>query len=155
MQRAWVPNNKPQWNFHFLVLSRKSSFCGLQPQLTGTCAHFPFLMTSLRHSRLHTCITLCDWLRNSTPTTHVLHGEVRATGDPNTKSSQHTGLTGGEHRGSRHHLICAPSPLLTFRKRRSWHLSHHFMANRWGNNGNSDRLYFLGHQNQCRWSLQP
>ena len=21
---------------------------------------------------------------------------------------------------------------------------HHFMANRWGNNGNSDRLYFLG-----------
>ena len=22
--------------------------------------------------------------------------------------------------------------------------SHHFMATRWGNNGNSDRLYFLG-----------
>ena len=22
--------------------------------------------------------------------------------------------------------------------------SHHFMANRWGNNGNSDRVYFLG-----------
>ena len=22
--------------------------------------------------------------------------------------------------------------------------SHHFMANRWGNNGNTDRLYFLG-----------
>ena len=22
---------------------------------------------------------------------------------------------------------------------------------RWGNNGNSDRLYFLGLQNQCRW----
>ena len=22
--------------------------------------------------------------------------------------------------------------------------SHHFMVNRWGNNGNSDRLYFLG-----------
>ena len=22
--------------------------------------------------------------------------------------------------------------------------SYHFMANRWGNNGNSDRLYFLG-----------
>ena len=27
---------------------------------------------------------------------------------------------------------------------------HHFMANRWGNNGNSDR-YFLGLQNHCRW----
>ena len=27
--------------------------------------------------------------------------------------------------------------------------SHHFMANRWGNNGNSDRLYFLGLRNHC------
>ena len=25
------------------------------------------------------------------------------------------------------------------------------MANRWGNNGNSDRLSFLGLQNHCRW----
>ena len=33
--------------------------------------------------------------------------------------------------------------------------SHHFMANRWGNNGNSDRLNFLGLQNHCRWWLQP
>ena len=29
------------------------------------------------------------------------------------------------------------------------------MANRWGKNGNSDRLYFLGLQNHCRWWLQP
>ena len=29
-------------------------------------------------------------------------------------------------------------------------LSHHLMANRWGNNGNSDSLYFLGLQNHCR-----
>ena len=29
--------------------------------------------------------------------------------------------------------------------------SHHFMANRWGNSGNSDRLYFFGLQNHCRW----
>ena len=29
------------------------------------------------------------------------------------------------------------------------------MANRWGNNGNGDRLYFLGLQNHCRWWLQP
>ena len=40
---------------------------------------------------------------------------------------------------------------LTFRKRRSWHQSHHFMGNRWGNSGNSDRLSFLGLQNHCRW----
>ena len=29
--------------------------------------------------------------------------------------------------------------------------SHHFMANRWGNSGNSDRFYFWGLQNHCRW----
>ena len=29
--------------------------------------------------------------------------------------------------------------------------SHHFMANRWGNSGNSERLYFIGLQNHCRW----
>ena len=29
------------------------------------------------------------------------------------------------------------------------------MANRWGNSGNSDRLYFGGLQNHCRWWLQP
>ena len=27
-------------------------------------------------------------------------------------------------------------------------LSHHFMANRWGN---SEKLYFWGLQNHCRW----
>ena len=26
-----------------------------------------------------------------------------------------------------------------------------FIANRWGNNGNSDGLYFGGLQNHCRW----
>ena len=31
--------------------------------------------------------------------------------------------------------------------------SHHFMENRWRNNGNSDRLYFLGLQSHCRWWL--
>ena len=29
--------------------------------------------------------------------------------------------------------------------------SHYFMANRWGNIGSSERLYFLGLQNHCRW----
>ena len=33
--------------------------------------------------------------------------------------------------------------------------SHHFMANRWGNNGNSGRFYFLGLQNHCGQWLQP
>ena len=28
---------------------------------------------------------------------------------------------------------------------------HHFMANRWGNSGNSVRHYFWGLQNHCRW----
>ena len=38
---------------------------------------------------------------------------------------------------------------LNIQKTKIW--SHHFMANRWGNNGNSERLYFGGLQNHCRW----
>ena len=29
--------------------------------------------------------------------------------------------------------------------------SHHFLGNRWGNSGNSVRLYSFGLQNRCRW----
>ena len=29
--------------------------------------------------------------------------------------------------------------------------SHQFMGHRWGNSGNSVRLYFGGLQNHCRW----
>ena len=29
--------------------------------------------------------------------------------------------------------------------------SGHYMGNRWGNSGNSVRLYFLRLQNHCRW----
>ena len=29
--------------------------------------------------------------------------------------------------------------------------SHHFMVNRWRNNGNNEILHFLGLQNHCRW----
>ena len=29
--------------------------------------------------------------------------------------------------------------------------SYHFIGNRWGNSGNSVRLYFSGLQNHCRW----
>ena len=29
--------------------------------------------------------------------------------------------------------------------------SHHFMANRMGKHGNSDRFYFPGLQNHCGW----
>ena len=29
------------------------------------------------------------------------------------------------------------------------------MANRWGNNGNNNRLYFLGLPKHCGWRLQP
>ena len=42
---------------------------------------------------------------------------------------------------------------LNIQKTKIW--SHHFMVNRWGNSGNSGRLYFLGLQNHCRWWLQP
>ena len=44
---------------------------------------------------------------------------------------------------------------LTFRKKDHGIWSHHFMGNRWGNSGNSGRLYFFGPQNHCKWWLQP
>ena len=39
----------------------------------------------------------------------------------------------------------------TYRKLRSWHPVPSLHANRWGNSGNSVRLYFFGLQNHCRW----
>ena len=38
---------------------------------------------------------------------------------------------------------------LNIQKTKIW--SYHFRANRWGNNGNSERFYFGGLQNHCRW----
>ena len=40
---------------------------------------------------------------------------------------------------------------LTIQKAKIIASTHHFMANRWEINGNSDRLYFLGLQSHCRW----
>ena len=37
------------------------------------------------------------------------------------------------------------------RKPRSWHPVPPLMGNRWGNSGNSVRLYFSGLQNHCSW----
>ena len=31
--------------------------------------------------------------------------------------------------------------------------SHHFMANRWGNNGNSDRLFFFPLASKSLWTV--
>ena len=50
------------------------------------------------------------------------------------EESEKVGLTKAQHSENEDHGI--------------W--SHHFMANRWENNGNSDRLYFLGLQNHLR-----
>ena len=48
-------------------------------------------------------------------------------------------------------LLRPPAIKLNIQKLRSWHLVPSLMANRWGNNGNSDRLYFGGLQNHCKW----
>ena len=40
---------------------------------------------------------------------------------------------------------------LSIQKLRSWHPVPSLHGNRWGNNGNSERLYFLGLQNHYRW----
>ena len=40
---------------------------------------------------------------------------------------------------------------LNIQKQRLWHpVPFHFIANKWGNNGNSDRIHFLRLQNHCR-----
>ena len=58
---------------------------------------------------------------------------------------------------SRNRIVLNQHHYVLFKKKKieSSIWSHHFMANTWGKNGNSDRLYFLGLQNQCRWWLQP
>ena len=38
---------------------------------------------------------------------------------------------------------------LNIQKMKIW--SHQFVGNRWGNSGNSGRIYFSGLQNHCRW----
>ena len=38
---------------------------------------------------------------------------------------------------------------LNIQKLRSWHPVHHFMANRKGKSGSSEKFYFLGLQNYC------
>ena len=40
---------------------------------------------------------------------------------------------------------------LNIQKTKIMDQSHHFRGNRWGNSGNSVRLYFSGLQNHCRW----
>ena len=41
----------------------------------------------------------------------------------------------------------------TVQKHQFW--SHQVKTNRWRNKGNSERIYFIVLQNQCRWWLQP
>ena len=69
--------------------------------------------------------------------------------------------------GNLHFLNKKNNPITSTLRRKSWlktqHSknsdhgiwSHHLMVNRWGNNGSSDRFYFLGLQNHCGLWLQP
>ena len=40
---------------------------------------------------------------------------------------------------------------LNIQETKIWHLVPSLYLNRWGNNGNSERLSFFGLQNHCRW----
>ena len=40
---------------------------------------------------------------------------------------------------------------LSIQKTKIMASSHHFMSNRWENNGNNERLHCFGLQNHCRW----
>ena len=41
--------------------------------------------------------------------------------------------------------------MLNIQKTKIMASKQHFMRKRWGNSGNSVRIYFLGLQNYCRW----
>ena len=55
------------------------------------------------------------------------------------------------------HLLgsCSDSFINSLENKNHGIWSHHFMAGRPGNNGNSETLYFFRLQNHCRWWLQP
>ena len=89
--------------------------------------------------------------------------ESRMQGEiPITSDMQMTPPHGRKQRGTKEPLDESERE-----KQKSWLKTQHsknedhgirfqnFMANRWGNNGNNDRLYFPGLQNHCRWGLQP
>ena len=48
-----------------------------------------------------------------------------------------------------------PNALMNVCWKNEWLLIHNKLRQRWGDNGNSDRLYFLGLQSHCRLWLQP
>ena len=75
------------------------------------------------------CHQICRWH-------HPYGRKRRGTKEPLDESEREEwkGWLKTQHSKNKHHSI--------------W--SHHFMANRWGNNGNSVRLYFLGLQNQLQ-----
>ena len=119
------------------------------------------------------CPTLCDPMDCSTPGFPVYHQLPEPT-------QTHVHHVGDAMQPS--HLLSSPSPpafslsqhqglfqwvdsLHQVAQVLEFHLqhqsfqwifsSHHFIANRWRKNGNSDRFYFLGFQNHCGWWLQP
>ena len=48
------------------------------------------------------------------------------------------------------HSLKGMAGTMGFKRMQTLTHSHHFMANNWGKNENSERLYFLGLQNHCR-----
>ena len=91
--------------------------------------------------------TLCKmpgWMKHKLESR--LPGEISITSD-----MQMTPLCGRKQRGTKEHLVESErgerkSWLKTQHSKNEDHdiWAHHFMANRWGNNGNSDRLILLG-----------
>ena len=91
---------------------------------------------------------------------HGSENERKKQGEMETRTEsereqEQEGSRGGEERGREERRGGAESEevslKLNIQKIDHGIQSHHFMANRWGNNGNSDGLYFLGLQNRCRW----
>ena len=97
-----------------------------------------------------------EWHDNSYRGMHVGHKlESRSLGDQQPQTCSWYHFKGRRQRGTKQPLDEGErgewkSWLETQHSKKLSHdiQSHHFMANRWGNNGHNDRLYFPGLQNQ-------
>ena len=122
----WFQIGKGDWYCHPVYLTYMQSTSWEMPGLDGAQAGINIVRRNINYLRNTDDITL---MAESEEELKSLLMEVK-------EESEKAGLK------------------LNIQKLRSWHPFHQFMTNRWVNNGNSDRLYFLGLQNHCRWWLQ-
>ena len=120
-----------------MKVKEKSEKVGLKLNIQKTKIMASSLIRDQIRSVAQSCPTLCNPMNRSTPGLPVHHQFPEFT-------QTHVHRVSDAIQPS--HPLSSPSPLAPNPSQ-----SHHFMANRWGNSGNSGGLYFSGLQNHCRW----